>query len=1208
MKKIVFWALFVLCSALAMAQDGTDATIDRGAAIMYFSGKPGITPDTARYAEIAYNKLSGELWHYNRDSMGWKRVVDISQGYGDPSGDPGVLPKLWINRNDGGLFQWTGAAWVEFVPGADDQTAAEVPFTPASTITATDVQAAIVEALSDANAYTDALGLSDLTDHTANQDILLNGNTLSDDGTGGLSFDGGQAYITPNTNSLNSEATALTISHSSGGSSEVLRLVETTIPLLKLMTFQQAEEQWASIISDAGAAISYQETGGLNMATIGEEPVKISTDGDIRMTVSATGETTLHNYGSGSAFTSGATAGLGVGDDGKLVRTALGGGGSTEQADGATILGDGTGGDPFRVDTTLLATTAAMMDSIAANGGGAVSSVNSQTGAVVLDADDIDDASTTNKFTTAAEISKLAGIEANAKDDQSIADVLAVGDDIGGDTLKGLGPVYSNAYKFLHTTGGSAAPVGWKGNLFLGDNSGAAHTGTGYANVYLGPGAGRSANGDNTVNNSSTIVGYGAGGLMTSSIYNQIFGTAAGESWSGSSNAIFGYHAGITGQGDHNCIFGRLAGESMNGDYNFVAGTQAGENLVGDYNFLWGFATADNLTGTDNVFVGAASGSQNSGFTSTGTIAIGRNALNVATSASQDVLVGYYAGASLTNSSLNVGVGGRVLENAGSGISRSTFLGYSAGRTNAGSISGSIAIGAEATVSASNRAVFGSGNYPISTVYFGKGETSGAPVGFKLSATDGTGTNIGGGTLSLSAGRSTGNRYGGRIQFQGTLPGSSGSSINTVSTFMVIDSSGNVGIGTSSPQYKLSVVGNIQYTGSGTGNAIAIAGRDANNTLAPVTLGSGLTLLSGVLSATGGGGGGGTTIEADSVSVTGTPANYTPADASAQSHFEAIDAALAGAGSTSPGGSDGQIQYNNGGAFGGASVVSYDDANNRLGIGSASPTALLDINNTAGNGILLRVAESDGTGTNTSYIQIQNDATGVTSGFSDGATLGMNGLNFMNWNREAGEVWWATSNTLRASIPSGGGLNVGTGSFTGTTAGVLNVQTGFRVNNAATSGSYLRGNGTNIVLSTIQESDLPARPATDITHTDTGGYFSGSDSESIAQEIGAELVLHEGENNIGPADASTITLDTYTTFVYIVGESGATQTHTFNIASMPQRARVIVKTDEDITTATFTTATGNIILSNSETASSLVMGPGEVTELMLISTTLFQLY
>jgi len=46
---------------------------------------------------------------------------------------------------------------------------------------------------------------------------------------------------------------------------------------------------------------------------------------------------------------------------------------------------------------------------------GAVDSVNGQTGVVVIDADDIDDAATTNKFTTQAEINKLAGIEAGAE-------------------------------------------------------------------------------------------------------------------------------------------------------------------------------------------------------------------------------------------------------------------------------------------------------------------------------------------------------------------------------------------------------------------------------------------------------------------------------------------------------------------------------------------------------------------------------------------------------------------------------------------------------------------------------------------------------------------------------------------------------------------------------------------------------------------------
>lgn len=49
------------------------------------------------------------------------------------------------------------------------------------------------------------------------------------------------------------------------------------------------------------------------------------------------------------------------------------------------------------------------------SGGGAVDSVNGQTGIVVLDADDIDDASTAHKFTTQGDIDKLANIQAGAE-------------------------------------------------------------------------------------------------------------------------------------------------------------------------------------------------------------------------------------------------------------------------------------------------------------------------------------------------------------------------------------------------------------------------------------------------------------------------------------------------------------------------------------------------------------------------------------------------------------------------------------------------------------------------------------------------------------------------------------------------------------------------------------------------------------------------
>jgi len=66
---------------------------------------------------------------------------------------------------------------------------------------------------------------------------------------------------------------------------------------------------------------------------------------------------------------------------------------------------------------------------VGAGGGGSnVSSVFGRTGAVTAqandyDADEIDDATTTNKFTTAADISKLSGIEDGATADQSDAEI-----------------------------------------------------------------------------------------------------------------------------------------------------------------------------------------------------------------------------------------------------------------------------------------------------------------------------------------------------------------------------------------------------------------------------------------------------------------------------------------------------------------------------------------------------------------------------------------------------------------------------------------------------------------------------------------------------------------------------------------------------------------------------------------------------------------
>ena len=73
-----------------------------------------------------------------------------------------------------------------------------------------------------------------------------------------------------------------------------------------------------------------------------------------------------------------------------------------------------------------------------------VDSVNTQTGSVVLDADDISDTTTTNKFTTAGDISKLSGIEAGATADQTKADIDAL--NVDADTLDGQHGSYYTGY------------------------------------------------------------------------------------------------------------------------------------------------------------------------------------------------------------------------------------------------------------------------------------------------------------------------------------------------------------------------------------------------------------------------------------------------------------------------------------------------------------------------------------------------------------------------------------------------------------------------------------------------------------------------------------------------------------------------------------------------------------------------------------------
>src|SRR5262249_9073650 len=74
----------------------------------------------------------------------------------------------------------------------------------------------------------------------------------------------------------------------------------------------------------------------------------------------------------------------------------------------------------------------------------------------------------------------------------------------------------------------------------------------------------------------------------------------------------------------------------------------------------------------------------------------------------------------------------------------------------------------------------------------------------------------------------------------------------------------------------------------------------------------------------------------------------------------------------------------------------------------------------------------------------------------------------------------------RMRISASGGVSIGTTTDPGA-AGVVNVLTGFRIGNAAASGHFLRGNGTNYVDNTLQVGDLGTGAASHTTLIDVAG-------------------------------------------------------------------------------------------------------------------------
>jgi hypothetical protein len=245
------------------------------------------------------------------------------------------------------------------------------------------------------------------------------------------------------------------------------------------------------------------------------------------------------------------------------------------------------------------------------------------------------------------------------------------------------------------------------------------------------------------------------------------------------------------------------------------------------------------------------------------------------------------------------------------------------------------------------------------------------------------------GGIHITSGVPTNTSYalynnGGTLYWNGSAVGSGGSTtpggsnkqiqynnngaFGGASSFVWDSSTGNVGIGTASPSTLLHVDGAVTLGLAGTtAGTLAIANTNPSGTVTvqnpsatgtynfnlPATPGStGQPLLSGAGGSTAMSWG---TLSGNTTKFVTTTGTLTSNDcAKFDANGNLVDAGAAcgsGSGGT-PGGSNQQIQYNNSGAFGGASTFVWNNSTGNVGIGTASPSGKLDINTGANTDVL----------------------------------------------------------------------------------------------------------------------------------------------------------------------------------------------------------------------------------------------------------------
>lgn len=374
-------------------------------------------------------------------------------------------------------------------------------------------------------------------------------------------------------------------------------------------------------------------------------------------------------------------------------------------------------------------------------------------------------------------------------------------------------------------------------------------------------------------------------------------------------------------------------------------------------------------------------------------------------------------------------------------------------------------------------------------------------------------------------------------------------------TIVAAVSTGNnflVGTTTDDGVNKLQVVGSTRVQAAATQDAVILAGRAGGtssfaSTLTPGTLTANRTLTlpdnTGTILTTGAA----VTPAQGGTGVTGTPTNgqlligngsgYSLATLTAGSNITitngngTISIASTASGGT-PGGSSGQVQFNNSGAFGGSANFFWDNTNARLGIGTSTPSAKLTVSqnpNTA-TGISLTGASSN-TSINTDYASLALQNTNTTNnnyntiGFiNDQAdfSAGIHGIYTDHTaNAQSGAIAFATRNSgtyaERARIDSSGNLGLATSSPT------ARLTLGLQLFSAsATNGMIRFKNDQTTADGCIQSYSVSSSTGTDIfignnVYVSTTGSFTRFNTgiESSFQMVSRDGNIYWGTGGSG---------------------------------------------------------------------------------------------